>query len=96
MAVTMLDPNYGKGDTGGVPTTTTTDTGNIWGQLFGIVPGVLSAIFPNGIGGKEKVPTVVTGNDGTTNVNLKQNDNTVLIIAVVAAAAVIMLTMPKK
>jgi hypothetical protein len=95
MAVTMLDPNYGKGDTGGVPTTTTTDTGNIWGQLFGIVPGVLSAIFPNGIGGKEKVPTVVTGNDGTTTVSLNNSNNTAMIVGIAAVLIVLLLTMKK-
>lgn len=55
----------------------------IWGSIFGAIPGILSALFPNGVGGdKNSYPSVTTTPGGNTEVKLAGSNNILLIVAV--------------
>lgn len=87
----QIDP-----DTGKVIAASGSGSGSGSGWLGGVIsaiPGVISALFPNGIkgNGSTNYPTVTTLPNGSTNVNLAGNNN-ILIIALLAMVAFLLFT----
>lgn len=85
-----IDPNTGKVKTGG----SSESSGAGWlGGVIGAIPGILSALFPNGIKGNSNsnYPTVTTLPNGNTSVNLAGGNN-ILIIALIAMVGFLLFT----
>lgn len=76
----------------GTPKTNSGGSSGGWlGSLFGAIPGILSSLFPNGVGGGgNNTPIVTTNPYGQTTVTTSSNSN-LLIIALVLMAGYIFL-----
>lgn len=61
--------------------------------LLGAIPGILSSLFPSGIGGgNNQGGYVSTSPNGNTSVNLGSNNNNILMIVLVAMVAYLIFT----
>lgn len=68
--------------------------GGIFATIFGAIPGILSALFPSGIG-KNNYPTVTT-TPGVTTLNTGANSTNTLLIGAVVILVLIILFMSTK
>jgi LPXTG-motif cell wall-anchored protein len=69
--------------------------GGWFASLLGAIPGILSSLFPGGIGKNNDYPTVTT-TPGVTTVNTGANNTNMLLIGAVVVLAVIILFMSTK
>lgn len=74
------------------PITETGGGGNWLTGVIGSLPSIISALFPSGVTGNNNQPVVTTSPTGTTNVKMPANNNSFIIIGIVAIAGVILLT----
>lgn len=66
----------------------------IWGSIFGAIPGILSSLFPSGVGGGgyNQYPYVTTLPNGNTSVNLAGNNNNLMMLVLLALVAYLVFT----
>jgi hypothetical protein len=69
-------------------------SGSVWGSIIGAIPGILSSLFPQGVKGNNNnnYPYVQTLPNGNTSVNLAGNNNSILMIALLAMVAYLIFT----
>jgi hypothetical protein len=65
--------------------------GGVFGNILGAIPGILSSLFPNGIGGNNNTPIVSTMPNGDRNVQLQGNNN-ILMYALVLMVGFMLFT----